>query len=410
MADQTQAIAQDFQDGLHLVQREFVVGKQMFEFTNANLNEEFATATSQFQVQEGNTLVTGGFYSNDWTWYVFPFANGSSPFYTLNAVQERDVQYLRNNHYFFKTMLDFPQLLINYDTFFIGFDSGVLSTRGNNPYFKMSSKNYSATYCNCDSMGNCYYSSVCRPWYVSQKAHPEQCFFSDLYLFAGGTSFGLAITSPLKEVNGTFAGAYNTNIVPSFSPIRVQQGNYIKRMYFPDSEKSNYLISDNQPIVSNLCTRLMYIQWSPNWNVTSYSAYLQQVEDLSMKTLIQNFEVKHEFPQRHTKIAYFDWNLTKQQVLKVLTLLQCDFNAELLNLHRRFRESKQNTERLHPWCNVRIVSYRRKDCNHSAQIPQDLSCLIHGPFLEYGVLLPDMRSAILDHLHSQNIQHHQRSI
>ncbi|TNV74040.1 hypothetical protein FGO68_gene17364 [Halteria grandinella] len=259
MVDQTSAIAQDFQDGLHLVQREFVVGKKLFEFTNANLNEQFATATNEFKVQEGATLITGGFSSLDWTWYAFPFANGSSPFYTLNDVQERDVQYCRNNHYFFKTMLDFPQLLINYDTFFLGFDSGVLCTRGNNPYFKMPSKNYSATFCNCDKMGNCYYSSVCRPWYVSQKAHPEQCFFSDLYLFASGTSFGLGITSPLKEVNGKFAGAYNTNIVPSFSPARVQQGNYIKRMYFPESEKSNYLISDNQPIVSNFCTRLQHI-------------------------------------------------------------------------------------------------------------------------------------------------------
>ncbi|TNV86120.1 hypothetical protein FGO68_gene15523 [Halteria grandinella] len=304
MADQTKAIAQDFQDGLHLVQREFVVGKKMFEFTNTNLNEEFATATNEFRVREGNTLASGGFTSFEWTWYAFPFANGSSPFYTLNAVQERDVQYCRNNHYFFKTMLDFPQLLINYDTYFLGFDSGVLCTRGNNPYFKLTSKNYSATYCNCDAKGNCYYSSVCRPWYVSQKKHPEQCYFSDLYLFAGGNSYGLGITSPLKEVNGTFAGAYNTNIVPSYAPNRIQlQGNYIKRMYFPDSDKSNYLISDNQPI------------WSPNWNMTSYSAYLQQVEDPSLKTIIQNFNVQHEFPKSYTKIAYFDWNLTKYAIL-----------------------------------------------------------------------------------------------
>lgn len=41
MAGLTQSIAMDVRDGIHLVQLEFYVAKKMFEFTNANLNEEF---------------------------------------------------------------------------------------------------------------------------------------------------------------------------------------------------------------------------------------------------------------------------------------------------------------------------------------------------------------------------------
>ncbi|TNV85828.1 hypothetical protein FGO68_gene14427 [Halteria grandinella] len=320
MADQTKAIVSDFQDALHSLQRDFIVGKNMFEFTNANLNEEFALATKEFKLEEAFKM---SFFSQNWNWYVFPFANGSSPYYTLNTEQERDVQYCQNNHYFYKTFRDFPQLLISSESFFVGFDSGVLCTKGNTIYFKMPSRNYSLSYCNCDSQGNCYYSSVCRPWFVSQKEHPLQCFFSDLFQQVGGTGFAFGITSPLNEVNGQFAGAYYSNIVPSYSPQNIYQaeGNYIKRMYFPEAQQSNYLISDNQPI------------WDSNWNVTSYSAYLQQVADFTMKTLIQNFKVQYEFPHRDTKIAYFDWKMTKQQVLEVNLLLQCYHNVELLCIY-----------------------------------------------------------------------------
>ncbi|TNV85728.1 hypothetical protein FGO68_gene755 [Halteria grandinella] len=319
---------------MHLVQREFVTGKKMFEYTNANLNEEFSDTQNESRVYEGNTMVVApGTFNQDWAWYVFPFANGSSAFYTLNNEQERDVRYCRNNHYYFKTILDFPQLLISYDSFFVGFESGLLCMKGYTPYFKTVSKTPSTTFCNCDAMGNCFYSSVCRPWFVSQKAHPKQCYFSDLYLFGGGTNWGLGITSPLNEVNGTFAGAINANIIPSYAPNRISlSGNYIKRMYFPESAKSNYLIADNQPIVSDI-TKFLIIQWDPSWNVTSYTAYLQQVEDSSMKTLIQNFAVQYEFPERHTKIAYFDWSMTKQQVFTVYNAIQCDDNAELFCIY-----------------------------------------------------------------------------
>ncbi|TNV85794.1 hypothetical protein FGO68_gene11748 [Halteria grandinella] len=247
MIDMSQSISLDFIDGFHLIELEFSTGKYMLEYTNANINEEFEKSYDLTEVVEGNKYSTTTFM-----WYAFPFPNGSSPFYTLNADQERDVRYCRNNYYFQKQLLDHPQTLIAYDTYFLGFDSGVLCARANSAFWKTAMKQKSDTYCHCDAMGNCYFSDLCRPWFVSSKQNPNQCYFSDLYLFAQGTYFGLGISAPLYDTNGKFMGAMASNVIPSFNPTRaaaVAQGNYIKNMYFQLVRQANYLVADNQPIV-----------------------------------------------------------------------------------------------------------------------------------------------------------------
>ncbi|TNV85841.1 hypothetical protein FGO68_gene299 [Halteria grandinella] len=302
MIDLTSSISYDFMDGFHLIELEFSTGKYLLEYTNANLNEEFEQSYDPTLVMEGNVYATVPKFA----WYVFPFANGSSPYYTLNADQERDVKYCRNNYYFQSQMLERPQTLIAYDTYFLGFDSGVLCMKGSSAFFRTAFKTYSSSYCLCDAMGNCYFSGLCRPWFVSQKQNPDQCFLSDLYLFAQGTFFGLGISAPLHDSNGKFIGAIASNVIPTYNPARgnsLSLGNYVKNLHFQGVGKANYLIADNQPI------------WNSSWNMTAYVNYLQVVEDSTMNTTIKNFGIHYEFPERSTKIAYFDWNHTKYAMM-----------------------------------------------------------------------------------------------
>ncbi|TNV86306.1 hypothetical protein FGO68_gene17519 [Halteria grandinella] len=107
------------------------------------------------------------------------------------------------------------------------------------------------------------------------------------------------------------------------------------RTYFPILEKPNYIISDNQPI------------WSSSWNVTSYAANLQQMKDPSMKTLVQKFEVQYEFRDKHSKIAYYYWNMTKQQFTHsshhVIVQLSCRISQFSLKTSRDQAKQQRTT-------------------------------------------------------------------
>lgn len=134
-------------------------------------------------------------------WYVFPFANGSSPYYTLNQKQEAEVAQCKDTFYFHKAASNFDWVLMANDGYYVGYEEGTwcvypLQNYGN---FNRFSKNRTGPNCHCDEMGNCYYDPRCRPWYINSKKIPNRMSFEDLYLYSGGSAAGLTICAPVKN-------------------------------------------------------------------------------------------------------------------------------------------------------------------------------------------------------------------
>ncbi|TNV85707.1 hypothetical protein FGO68_gene5430 [Halteria grandinella] len=384
MIDQTQAIANNFQDGLHLVQMEFVSGKKLIEYTQANLNQDFKDNYDYEEGVEWSQYYQPSLASREspnyskFAWYAFPKANGSSAYYTLNKNQERDVEYCRNSFFFHKAVLMNQQLLISYDTYFFGFASGVqcFFPSHNASLSRTAVKTSSITFCYCDEMKNCYFSPLCRAWYKSLSSHPNQCLYEDLYLFANGNVFGLGVCAPLNGTDGKFVGGICANVVPSFIEGRPgsEKGNYIRNMYLAQTQKANYVVADNQNFVSQ-AHRLKYIriQWDPNWKTENFKNYVMQVIDFANQSKIQDFKIRYQFPQSHNKIAYFAWNNTNQQgIPSLLTPFQCNDDAKLFDTHpiipRAAAPQEEALQILHPGLYVRVIYHRGQDRKDAGQV------------------------------------------
>ncbi|TNV85843.1 hypothetical protein FGO68_gene7215 [Halteria grandinella] len=314
-----------------MVQDEFVTSKYIFENTNENLSEEYLETQDLGQGVEWNAYYDSKkppVPSIEWskfTWYAFPYANGSTPFYTLNKRQERDIQYCRNSFYFHRTVVNNPQLLIPYDNYYMGFESGIfcLFPAVNSSLARTTVATPSVVYCYCDSLKNCYFNPVCRAYFKSSKAHPDQIYFEDLYLFGGGNAFGLGVCSPVhgakgEDDEGRFIGSICANVVPSYIEGRTgsEKGNYIKFMYLSQTKKANYVIADNQDIVRENCLFINSpIQWSAKWDPKGFGNYVWSIIDFKQQSPIADFEVRYEFKERSIKLAYFGWNQTKYAMM-----------------------------------------------------------------------------------------------
>jgi hypothetical protein len=91
MNDATHAIKMIFQDALHSVQHDVVQARDLFEYTDINKNTDFekeyhlingAEALARYPGPFGTNIP--GRRTNEFSWYIFPFKNGSSAFYTTN--------------------------------------------------------------------------------------------------------------------------------------------------------------------------------------------------------------------------------------------------------------------------------------------------------------------------------------
>ncbi|TNV85768.1 hypothetical protein FGO68_gene2663 [Halteria grandinella] len=254
MADLTQAISLDLLDGFYQAQHQFGVGKLISEYTEKHFDEEF---TQYYNVKVGKDAAayTGPQDVNDFAWYIFPFKNGSNPVYTTNAVQERDINMCRNSLFYHKVNFQFPQLVLAYDTYFAGFSSGAFCVFPlyNIPLAHTASRTQSATFCYCDELGNCYFNPICRPYFNKAKAHPNQVYIDNLYLFAQGNAVGFPLVAPVLDKEGNFQGVFGANMIPSYTTtIATGQtsNNYISDMYLGGTNKANYVVADNQDIVS----------------------------------------------------------------------------------------------------------------------------------------------------------------
>ncbi|TNV85917.1 hypothetical protein FGO68_gene8981 [Halteria grandinella] len=249
----------------------------------------------------------------EFTWYVSPFKNGSTPFYTTNADQKRDIDSCFYSDYFYKPFTSNNGLVALKDKVFWGFKSGVLciSPARDETYMRTVSKNKTIYECYCDTMGNCYYSPTCRGWFMNQIAHPQENYYQDFFAFATGKEIGMTICAPVnrkesKNLNATIIGTVCTTVVPSYT----DSGNYIWNMYFNDAQKSNYILADNQDI------------WSSDWNTTKFQDIVWKEIDFQLKSEITNFQVMYEFPESSVKIAYFNWDNSKQQAIPTQLILQ----------------------------------------------------------------------------------------
>lgn len=87
--DMTHSIAANFRDGLHLVQNDIAVQKYMIEYTLANLNTEFKQEVANVGGVEllatyDDSSPVDIRHEDKFGWYLFPFKNGTTPFYTTN--------------------------------------------------------------------------------------------------------------------------------------------------------------------------------------------------------------------------------------------------------------------------------------------------------------------------------------
>ncbi|TNV85710.1 hypothetical protein FGO68_gene10425 [Halteria grandinella] len=309
MTDLTSAISLDLQDSFQVIQRELVAGKMLIEGTQSNeeyileaieKNADPALESHVYYQADVPTLNRGNFDE-----YVFPFPNGSTPFYTYTPSQERDLNTCRNTFYYHQPTGNFHQLVISIDDYYLGSESGMFCQvpSGNASFFFEYTEKQEGSFCFCDAQSHCYYSPVCRPWYLSQKQSPSRCIFEDLYHYAGQSTVGLTICAPVNQ-GEMYLGALCADVIPSYDETRAASNdNYIKNMYLAQSERTNFIIADNQDI------------WDERWDPNSFRDYLKQVIDFNGQYRISDFSVYYEFPASSTKLAFFHFDNSKYAMI-----------------------------------------------------------------------------------------------
>ncbi|TNV85883.1 hypothetical protein FGO68_gene11010 [Halteria grandinella] len=256
MADLTESIASHFQDVLHLVENDVVMQKNLWEYTQQHLHPHFVKENSKVRLYEG-----ADYYNpsnshkpeQDTTimdWYIYPFKNGSTPYYTTTQAQQVEINSCFNTFYFMNTFAVNGHILGAKDDTYYGFENQVFcqTPSYNSTAFRNFRREATSTYCYCDEMGNCLYSPICRGWYMNQKKKQQEITFEDMYQYAGDSIYGLTICAPLMSYQKEFKGATCIDVVPTLTDNSV--GNYIQDMYFAQSLDTNYVLVDNIDIVS----------------------------------------------------------------------------------------------------------------------------------------------------------------
>ncbi|TNV73025.1 hypothetical protein FGO68_gene136 [Halteria grandinella] len=231
----------------------------MYEYTQVNYDHEFTKEFPQvggiesFDAYTREEPLPIRNYSQ-FGWYVFPFKNGSTPYYTTTQAEQQSLETCFNTDYFKKPFTTNDPILGTKDLLYYGFETGVFcnSPATNASYFWTKKDSQSSIECYCDLQSNCYYSPTCRGWFKSSRSHPDECIFQDIYLYAARDTYGLTICAPLKKSSGEFIGAVCADVIPSYTQERANQGNYIRDMYLSQTERTNYVIADKQDIVSNI--------------------------------------------------------------------------------------------------------------------------------------------------------------
>ncbi|TNV85695.1 hypothetical protein FGO68_gene4110 [Halteria grandinella] len=259
----TNSISFNFRDGLYLVKNDMVVQKYMIEETFLHLNEDFRqefpkVGGSQFMETYTKESPIRQMEREKFVWYIYPFKNGSSEFYTTTAQQMKDIDTCHFMHYLAKVFTNLSPLLATKDIQHLSFKSGVFCfAPGNNElFFHNISPTKTPVECYCDAMGNCYYSPLCRGFFLAGLANPNISVQTDMFIVASRDRIALPVCAPIvdprPESKGAFIATQCGNINPTYSFDRPNQGNLVMDLYFYNLNSTNYVMTDNQEIVSEI--------------------------------------------------------------------------------------------------------------------------------------------------------------
>ncbi|TNV85771.1 hypothetical protein FGO68_gene8794 [Halteria grandinella] len=344
-----------------------VVQKYMIEETLRNLNEDFKLEFPKVggrQVMEMYTKATPIRQRefDKFDWYIYPFKNGTSEFYTTTAQQMKEIEYCFYMHYLAKVFTNLSPLLASKDIQHLSFKYGVFchAPAKNELLFHNISPKKTASECYCDVMGNCYYSPLCRGFFISATANPNMTVQADLTIVASKDRIAMAVCAPLVDPRSESKGFIGTqcgNINPTYAFDRPNQGNLVMDLYFYNQNNTNYVIADNQDIVSDILKSTYNNTYTISGTLLGTPLNLSQ---LSSKRLI----FKQCLRQRNSqKSTFFQSPMLRQPTLigiirasklsNLSQLFQCNGDHQLFcKLCELSTEHAAEKEILHSGCYV----------------------------------------------------------